>query len=87
MDYDATPSPTASPAPPPHPEPHPIAPPAQARASSSSPSAPRREASTILIDTATLVPEAPQPPTLEQNMAFAAFQQQQQQHEMDTDGS
>ncbi|KAJ8468698.1 hypothetical protein ONZ51_g9473 [Trametes cubensis] len=87
MDYDATPSPTASPAPPPHPEPHPIAPPAQARASSSSPSAPRREASTILIDTATLVPEAPQPPTLEQNMAFAAFQQQQQQHEMDTDGA
>ncbi|CCM00063.1 uncharacterized protein FIBRA_02090 [Fibroporia radiculosa] len=34
-----------------------------------------REASTILIDTATLSPESPRPPTLEQNMAFADFQQ------------
>ncbi|OBZ67091.1 Nuc-1 negative regulatory protein preg [Grifola frondosa] len=34
------------------------------------------EASTILIDTATLSPQPPRPPTIEQNMAFAAFQQQ-----------
>ncbi|KAL6308124.1 cyclin-domain-containing protein [Sparassis latifolia] len=34
------------------------------------------EASTILIDTATLSPESPRPPTIEQEMAFAAFQQQ-----------
>ena len=34
-----------------------------------------REASTILIDTATLSPRSPQPPTLEQNMAFAALQE------------
>ncbi|KAL4253517.1 Cyclin PHO80-like protein [Abortiporus biennis] len=33
------------------------------------------ETSTILIDTTTLSPEPPQPPTVEQNMAFAAFQQ------------
>ncbi|KAH7926528.1 cyclin-domain-containing protein [Leucogyrophana mollusca] len=33
-----------------------------------------REASTILIDTATLAPQAPQGPTIEQNMAFAALQ-------------
>ncbi|KAI0930604.1 hypothetical protein AcW1_009248 [Taiwanofungus camphoratus] len=33
------------------------------------------EASTILIDTATLSPESPRPPTLEQNMAFQDFQQ------------
>ncbi|TCD64880.1 hypothetical protein EIP91_003546 [Steccherinum ochraceum] len=33
-------------------------------------------ASTILIDTSTLSPEPPRPPTMEQNMAFAAFQQQ-----------
>ncbi|KAI0769678.1 cyclin-domain-containing protein [Trametes elegans] len=90
MDYDgdATSSPAASPAPPdPHPHPHP------GRGSSASPAAPRREPSTILIDTATLAPEAPQPPTLEQNMAFAALQQHQQhqhpQHvvDMDTDAA
>ncbi|KAJ8592511.1 cyclin-domain-containing protein [Rhizopogon salebrosus TDB-379] len=34
-----------------------------------------REPSTILIDTATLAPQAPQGPTIEQNMAFAALQQ------------
>ncbi|KAG1715610.1 hypothetical protein ID866_1534 [Astraeus odoratus] len=34
----------------------------------------RREASTILIDTATLTPQAPQRPTVEQNMAFADLQ-------------
>ncbi|GBE81411.1 cyclin-domain-containing protein [Sparassis crispa] len=34
------------------------------------------EASTILIDTATLSPESPRPPTIEQEMAFADFQQQ-----------
>ncbi|KAI6121776.1 cyclin-domain-containing protein [Pisolithus sp. B1] len=33
-----------------------------------------REASTILIDTATLTPQAPQGPTVEQNMAFADLQ-------------
>jgi hypothetical protein len=33
------------------------------------------EASTILIDTATLIPEATRRPTIEQNMAFAALQQ------------
>ncbi|KAH7909954.1 cyclin-domain-containing protein [Hygrophoropsis aurantiaca] len=33
-----------------------------------------REPSTILIDTATLVPQASQGPTVEQNMAFAALQ-------------
>ncbi|KIJ67860.1 hypothetical protein HYDPIDRAFT_173602 [Hydnomerulius pinastri MD-312] len=35
---------------------------------------PQREASTILIDTATLTPQAPQGPTIEQNMAFADLQ-------------
>ncbi|KAI0633357.1 cyclin-domain-containing protein [Trametes polyzona] len=78
MDYDATPSPTASPVP----VPTPVLEPSLSRASTGSPSASRREPSTILIDTATLVPEAPQPPTLEQNMAFAAFRQQ---HAMDMD--
>ncbi|KIN96176.1 hypothetical protein M404DRAFT_1006928 [Pisolithus tinctorius Marx 270] len=34
----------------------------------------RREASTILIDTATLTPQVPQGPTVEQNMAFADLQ-------------
>lgn len=34
-----------------------------------------RESSAILIDTATLSPEPPHPPTLEQNMAFAAFRE------------
>ncbi|KIK98663.1 hypothetical protein PAXRUDRAFT_799828 [Paxillus rubicundulus Ve08.2h10] len=33
-----------------------------------------REGSTILIDTATLTPQAPQAPTIEQNMAFADLQ-------------
>ncbi|OCH92461.1 cyclin-domain-containing protein [Obba rivulosa] len=33
------------------------------------------DASIILIDAATLAPESPRPPTVEQNMAFAAFQQ------------
>ncbi|KAI0645425.1 cyclin-domain-containing protein [Trametes meyenii] len=74
MDYDATPSPTASPQPDPSTR--------QLRGGSGSPTASRREPSTILIDTATLAPEAPQPPTVEQNMAFAAFQQQ---HAMDMD--
>lgn len=37
-----------------------------------------REASTILIDTATLSPESPRPPTLEQNMAFEAFRRSSQ---------
>ncbi|KAH9938921.1 cyclin-domain-containing protein [Amylocystis lapponica] len=44
----------------------------------SSPSLARQRdlaSSTILIDTATLSPESPRPPTIEQNMAFAAFQQ------------
>ncbi|THH29950.1 hypothetical protein EUX98_g4252 [Antrodiella citrinella] len=31
--------------------------------------------STILVDITTLSPEPPRPPTVEQNMAFAAFQQ------------
>ncbi|EJF65098.1 cyclin-domain-containing protein [Dichomitus squalens LYAD-421 SS1] len=43
-----------------------------ARSSSSG----RREQSTILVDPATLAPESPNPPTVEQNMAFAALQQQ-----------
>ncbi|KAI0829635.1 cyclin-domain-containing protein [Trametes gibbosa] len=72
MDYDATPSPTASPVSEAH-APSQKAPP---RAGTGSPANVRREPSTILIDTATLAPEAPQPPTLEQNMAFAAFRQQ-----------
>lgn len=55
------------------------------RSRSSSPAAPTsapgtsmrpREGSTILIETATLSPESPQPPTIEQEMAFADFQQQ-----------
>ncbi|KAI0356211.1 cyclin-domain-containing protein [Trametes cingulata] len=75
MDYDATPSPTASPGPSSQPD-------VLSRGSNGSPTNHRREPSTILIDTATLAPEAPQPPTLEQNMAFAAFQQQ---HAMDMD--
>lgn len=36
-------------------------------------------ASAILIDTATLAPDSHRPPTLEQNMAFAAFQQAERQ--------
>ncbi|KZT70908.1 cyclin-domain-containing protein [Daedalea quercina L-15889] len=36
------------------------------------------EPSTILVDTATLSPEPPRLPTLEQNMAFAAFRQSSQ---------
>ena len=47
----------------------------------------RREASTVLIDTATLAPGAPQPPTLEQNMAFAALRKEQElesEADMDT---
>lgn len=39
----------------------------------------RREPSTILVDPATVAPESPNPPTVEQNMAFAALQQQQRQ--------
>ncbi|KAH9832244.1 cyclin-domain-containing protein [Rhodofomes roseus] len=38
----------------------------------------QREPSTILIDTATLSPQPPRPPTLEQNMAFADFHQSSQ---------
>ncbi|EIW63029.1 cyclin-domain-containing protein [Trametes versicolor FP-101664 SS1] len=75
MDYDATPSPVASPAP----DTHSLQ---QARARTSSPTAARREPSTILIDAGALAPEARPPPTIEQNMAFAAFQQQ---HAMDMD--
>ena len=69
MDYDV--SPTSSPIPTPV-------------QGSSVASGTRREPSTVLIDTATLAPEAPQPPTLEQNMAFAALRQQQQEADMDT---
>ncbi|EPS97638.1 hypothetical protein FOMPIDRAFT_1166301 [Fomitopsis schrenkii] len=36
------------------------------------------KSSTILIDTATLSPVPPRPPTLEQNMAFAAFRESSQ---------
>ncbi|KAL0956150.1 hypothetical protein HGRIS_002312 [Hohenbuehelia grisea] len=44
-----------------------------------------REASTILIDPATLPPDAaPRRPTLEQNIAFAALQHQHQQHQQHT---
>ncbi|KZT08398.1 cyclin-domain-containing protein [Laetiporus sulphureus 93-53] len=39
------------------------------------------EASTILIDTVTLTRQSPKPPTLEQNMAFAAFQQSYMQQD------
>lgn len=42
--------------------------------------------STILIDTSTLSPEPPRPPTVEQNMAFAAFQQQSRGGRGDGDG-
>ncbi|KAI0688038.1 cyclin-domain-containing protein [Cytidiella melzeri] len=48
---------------------------------SSRPSSPQSapgppQASTILVDTATVSPEPPQPPTVEQNMAYAEFRQQ-----------
>ena len=49
--------------------------------SAGSSSSGRREPSTILVDPATLAPESPNPPTVEQNMAFAALQQQQQLEE------
>lgn len=45
-------------------------------ASPAPPPNPRPQASTILIDTTTVTPEPPQPPTVEQNMAYQAFQQQ-----------
>ena len=73
MDYEV--SPVASPVP--------ISQPLSQQAQGSG-SGTRREPSTVLIDTATLAPEAPQPPTLEQNMAFAALRQQQQEADMDT---
>ena len=77
-------SPTSSPAPTPQPAMQALHP----HRSASVPSASRREPSTVLIDTATLAPEAPQPPTLEQNMAFAALQQQQElESETDMDTS
>ena len=34
------------------------------------------QASTILVDTTTVAPEPPRPPTVEQNMAYAAFRRQ-----------
>lgn len=55
--------------------PTPIATPSPALVSASQQHRPiPREASTILIDTATLTPQAPQGPTIEQNMAFADLQ-------------
>ena len=83
-DMDTEFSPTSSPAPTPQPAMQALHP----HRSASVPSASRREPSTVLIDTATLAPEAPQPPTLEQNMAFAALQQQQElESETDMDTS
>lgn len=52
-----------------------------ARPGSSTRSPAPREGSTILIDTATLSPASPRPPTIEQNMAFAAFQRSSQGEE------
>ena len=40
------------------------------------PAHPRPQASTILIDTTTVTPEPPRPPTVEQNMAYQAFRRQ-----------
>ncbi|RDX50140.1 cyclin-domain-containing protein [Lentinus brumalis] len=74
-DMDTEFSPTSSPAPTPQPVMQTLHP----HSSANVPSASRREPSTFLIDTATLAPEAPQPPTLEQNMAFAALQQEHAQ--------
>lgn len=74
MDYEV--SPVASPVP----TPQPLSQQAQGGGSGT-----RREPSTVLIDTATLAPEAPQPPTLEQNMAFAALQQEQKEPGTETD--
>ena len=39
----------------------------------------RPQASTILVETASVSPEPPQPPTVEQNMAYAAFREQGRQ--------
>ncbi|PIL34177.1 hypothetical protein GSI_03888 [Ganoderma sinense ZZ0214-1] len=78
MDYDLSPAGSPAPQPPLH-----ILQ-AQRRngAASTSTSTPaRREPSTILVDPATVAPESPNPPTVEQNMAFAALQQQQQQRQ------
>ncbi|KAI0779807.1 cyclin-domain-containing protein [Fomes fomentarius] len=74
MDYDV--SPTASPIPTPQPPSQPL----QGEGNSMT-TGTRREGSTVLIDTATLAPEARPPPTLEQNMAFAALRQAQQEQE------
>ncbi|RPD78275.1 cyclin-domain-containing protein [Lentinus tigrinus ALCF2SS1-7] len=83
-DMDTEFSPTSSPAPTPQPSMQAMHPPR----SGNVPPASRREPSTVLIDTATLAPEAPQPPTLEQNMAFAALQQAQElESETDMDTS
>ncbi|KAI1796427.1 cyclin-domain-containing protein [Ganoderma leucocontextum] len=84
MDYDL--SPAASPAP--QPPLHILQ--AQRRngagpgPSTSSNTPARREPSTILVDPTTVAPESPNPPTVEQNMAFAALQQRQEsESEMD----
>ena len=83
-DMDTEFSPTSSPAPTPQPAMQALHP----HRSASVPSASRREPSTVLIDTATLAPQAPQPPTLEQNMAFAALRQEQElESETDMDSA
>ncbi|KAI0093166.1 cyclin-domain-containing protein [Irpex rosettiformis] len=46
------------------------------RPSSPSPAPGPTQASTILVETTTVSPEPPQPPTVEQNMAYHEFQQQ-----------
>ncbi|TBU43637.1 cyclin-domain-containing protein [Dichomitus squalens] len=81
MDYET--SPQASPVPTPQP---PLQILQAQRPNGSGPSAAssssgRREPSTILVDPATLAPESPNPPTVEQNMAFAALKQQQRDEE------
>ena len=79
MDYDLSPAASPAPQPPLH-----ILQATQRRngaASTNTGTPARREPSTILIDPATVAPESPNPPTVEQNMAFAALQQQQQLEE------
>lgn len=46
----------------------------------------RPQASTILVDAASVPQEPPRPPTVEQNMAYAAFQESHSRRARDGDG-
>lgn len=81
MEYDV--SPTVSPIPTPQPTSQFL----HGEGNSMTSAGTRREGSTVLIDTATLAPEARPPPTLEQNMAFAALRQAQQQQQERASGT